>query len=102
MVYLDLHENHKKSTIHVGEYTSPMDPMGFVGIQTAKNDPPFLSVRGWGKSTQLRKKLRIVVKLDHESPKNQMKMRNRWNEVTLAGWFRKKITQMYGTMFIQD
>jgi len=38
-----------------------------VGIQTAKN-PPFLPVRGCGKSTQLRK-ICAVVKLDHESPK---------------------------------
>ena len=28
MVYENLHENHKKSTIHVGKYTSPMDGMG--------------------------------------------------------------------------
>ena len=26
--YIYLHENHKKSTIHVGKYTSPMDCMG--------------------------------------------------------------------------
>ena len=25
-----LHENQKKSTIHVGKYTNPMDPMGLV------------------------------------------------------------------------
>ena len=27
--YIYLHENPKKSTIHVGVYTSPMDPMGY-------------------------------------------------------------------------
>ena len=35
-IIIYLHENHKKSTIHVGKYTSPMDSMGL------------------GKSTQLR------------------------------------------------
>ena len=29
LVYLPIHENHKKSTIHVGKYTSPMDGMGY-------------------------------------------------------------------------
>ena len=29
-MYVYLHENHKKSTIHVGKYTNPMDPMGLV------------------------------------------------------------------------
>ena len=28
MVYLLTFTYHKKSTIHVGKYTSPMDPMG--------------------------------------------------------------------------
>ena len=27
--YIYLHENHQKSTIHVGKYTSPMDAMGY-------------------------------------------------------------------------
>ena len=26
--YIYLHVNHKKSTIHVGKHTNPMDPMG--------------------------------------------------------------------------
>ena len=28
-LYIHLHENHKKSSVHVGKYNSPMDPMGY-------------------------------------------------------------------------
>ena len=27
-LYIYLHENYKNQSVHAGEYTSPMDPMG--------------------------------------------------------------------------
>ena len=42
--YIYLHENHKKSTIHVGEYTSPMDPFKpFVNLLTNLTSRSFVS-----------------------------------------------------------
>ena len=62
-----------------------MDPMGFVGIQTAKN-PSFLSSSWLRKINPAEKNLRRSSNWIMKAPKNRMKRRNRWNEVTLAGW----------------